>query len=272
MYNYKTFVELKMKNNLINIFFVLIVGLAIGCSKSIETNGEVFVATNGGTNIKLGLVKVYFFTDEQYKIASDTNTHVYKDVIDWLNKRDSIQLVNSYLLHASFLDSLINYEKSEIYYLKESIKLEKGEYGNKDMLISDLTRLKKRQERLEGLISQYSETIANLSDNNRYSKFRFTTDKRALEMTFTTYIGLDSTDEYMKMHKGEQLFSNKEPVIFEKSNSDGTFKIQLKKNMVYWVFANANRNIGDNVEEYHWLFKYTPDGKSLFLSNDNMEK
>jgi hypothetical protein len=59
-------------------------------------------------------------------------------------------------------------------------------------------------------------------------------------------------------------------VITDKTNSDGKFSVRLKKKQQYVVYANANRAVMDGTEEYHWSFKYIPDGKPLFLSNDNM--
>jgi hypothetical protein len=64
--------------------------------------------------------------------------------------------------------------------------------------------------------------------------------------------------------------SAKQSVINDKTNANGDFKVVLR-NQKYWVYANSTRQVSDESEEYHWLFEYMPDGKNLFLSNDNMK-
>jgi hypothetical protein len=100
-------------------------------------------------------------------------------------------------------------------------------------------------------ISLYDSTAkAFAKQANSYERFR--TDIRAKRVVIELLIK-----------------SNK--VIWDKTNSDGKFKVTLQ-NKKYWVYANSTRKVSDSDEEYHWLFVYTPDGKPLYLSNDNMNQ
>ncbi len=91
--------------------FLIIVVLFFGCSKK-EVNGEVFVITKSAGNIKLGLVTVYFLTQSQYKLASDTTSDKYKSIINQLNIMDSVNNFNLYM-RLSELDreTLSNFKK-----------------------------------------------------------------------------------------------------------------------------------------------------------------
>ena len=83
--------------------------------------------------------------------------------------------------------------------------------------------------------------------------YRFTTDKRAESYSIQCFVD-----------------SARQNIISDKTNSDGKFSVKLK-NQKYWVCANSTRKVSDDSEEYYWAFEYIPDGKPLFLSNDNLK-
>jgi hypothetical protein len=81
---------------------------------SVEVSGEVFVVTKGGSNIKLGLVSVYFLTPEQAREALDTNSCYYRAAIARLNHSDSVKHQLDYLRYAATANTLKNtYEDLE---------------------------------------------------------------------------------------------------------------------------------------------------------------
>jgi hypothetical protein len=109
---------------------------------------------------------------------------------------------------------------------------------------------------------QSKEIASNMEQYNYFKKksteyTRFTTDERAERKALTAWIEIRSG----RFHD----------VVSDKTDADGRFKVILK-NIKYRVFANATRKVSDSDEEYHWLFEYTPDGKPLYLSNDNMKQ
>ena len=218
------------------IFLIIALGF-IGCSKK-EVNGEVFVVTQGAGNIKLGLVTVYFLTEEQYKIASDTNKKDYLIFISLLNEMDSIKNYNYCMEHYATWQDLLRSRK----------KIRSSQYGDLREYYTD-----KDRKESDSSIIDFQNTINDFL--NRATSFtRFRTDKRATQFAINKY-----------------LDSAKSQVISDKSNSDGKFKVELKNNK-YLVYANSTRKIADSEEEYHWLFEYTPNDKPLYLSNDNLIK
>ena len=179
-----------------------------------EVNGEVFIVTKGASIIKLGLVTVYFLTEEQYKNACDINSNDYKIYIEYV-KEDSIKNMSNY---------------------KQYLKLKKAELDS------------------EKIGAWEGTSIADgLKKNINFTNIRLGTDGTARRYFVQRFVD-----------------NLKEEIISDKTNSDAKFKVILKSEK-YWVFANAERQISDEREEYYWLFEYAPDGKSLYLSNDNMK-
>ena len=65
------------------------------------------------------------------------------------------------------------------------------------------------------------------------------------------------------------LDSIKDGVIHDKTDADGKFRMELK-NTNYHVVAFATTELGDGHTSFYWNFEYNPNGKNLFLSNDNL--
>lgn len=94
------------------ITYILAFLLAIlGCSKK-EVNGEVFVVTEGAGNIKLGLVTVYFLTEDQFKDALDTSSAQYLSVINSSNTEDSLFIYETYMgFYKRYVDMANDYKR-----------------------------------------------------------------------------------------------------------------------------------------------------------------
>jgi hypothetical protein len=212
-----------MKTNLSFLLLFTVIISFWGCAKK-EVTGELLIVNKGIVLYKLGLVTVYFLTEEQYKIAADTISTKYRENIEKLNVQDSTENHNKWMVR----------------------------YNN---AVTEHDRFIKSYREHQNIFRLTNAGLKENSDNSlkkaeEYT--RFTTDKRAERYSIQYFVD-----------------SVKQEVINDKSNSDGKFKIKLN-NQKYWVFANATRQATES-EEYHWLFEYTPDGKPLFLSNDNMK-
>ncbi len=208
----------------------------IGCGKT-EVNGEVFIVNQDTGNIKLGLVTLYFMTEKQYKTAYDTTSLVYLNYISVLNELDSIDNYNTSIKEYSVWKDLVNKYKK----VRTSQHNELRDYYTD----SDRKTTAIRIIECENTMNEYL--------NRSRSYQRFITDKRATQFVIEKY--LDSV---------------KNEVIYDKTNSDGKYGVELNTNTTYWVYANSNRNTIDNGGKYLWLFEYIPDVKPLYLSNDNM--
>jgi predicted small secreted protein len=84
------------KNPSFFLLFIIVISFC-GCAKK-EVNGEVIIldekrvpGEKGTALYKFGLVTVYFLTQEQYKIATDTNSTQYRENIEQLNNKDSTE-------------------------------------------------------------------------------------------------------------------------------------------------------------------------------------
>lgn len=214
---------------------VLLLGLFVSPSLSqVIVNGEVFIVTRGGNSIKLGLVTVLFLTTKQYQVASDTNSSRYRLLIDHLNVSDST----------------FNHEMDSIFASSQILSAESDSntivfYQEHDFSSSAENIATHKASMIRH--RYIADSLMRSSSNYR----RFTTNDRALYACINASID-DRT-------------------ISVKTNSDGRYSVKLKKQK-YYVFAQSSRSVGDSGEQYTWLFEYTPDGKPLFLSNDNLSK
>jgi len=210
--------------------FILAVSLLTGCGKQ-EVNGEVFVVTQSAGNVKLGLVTVSFLTDEQYKIATDSNTASYRQLLYTYKTLDSVIVFNN---TRDFKENLrlyaIDTEYAQIY-------LKRGSYGAYASGLNDAAEEKKQANKCLEILSQYKSFSANNQVN---------------VLVVRQFIdGL------------------KDKIVHDKTDADGKFMVELSKK-IYHVYASATRQVAEKKESYYWNFEYTPDGKKLFLSNDNL--
>lgn len=204
-----------------------------------EVNGEVFIVTKGAINVKLGLVPVYFLTEKQFKIASDDNNPHYLYAIDFYNNKESVQNYEHYTSAYNTAIKNVDFYKNLAQKYRD---LEKKYNVDEKEAINNYENIAKESEANSKIYSEMA---------HRFIRTRY--DLRAEIFSIQCFVD-----------------SVKQEVINDKTNADGKFKIELK-NQKYWVFANSNRQVSNDSEEYHWLFLYTPDGKNLLLSNDNMK-
>jgi len=83
--------------------------------------------------------------------------------------------------------------------------------------------------------------------------------------------GLTSTINGNYFH--DEIFKNYSDFIVTRTNSEGKFIVKLNKKVTYAVVAKADRQIGEEKEQYFWLFWYSYNdlkGKALSLNNDNL--
>jgi hypothetical protein len=86
-----------MKTNLSLLLLFIVILSVWGCSKK-EVNGELCIIDKGIVLYKFGLVPVSFLTEQQYKIATDTNSTKYREYIEQLNILDSTENHNKWMV------------------------------------------------------------------------------------------------------------------------------------------------------------------------------
>ncbi len=212
------------------VILLLLALLLAGCGKP-EVNVEAFVVTKDAGNVKLGLVTVSFLTDEQFKAASDTNTLLYKQLILNLNAADAFSRTEN-------LKCIDTYTRFYNSYMDLSATFKKK--GD----AMEAEQASRKAQECKEKADEYQKTVDNYHT--------FTTDYRAEAVAIQMY-----------------LDSLKDDIIHDKTDADGKFKVELK-NTNYHVVAFATTQSGDKHASYYWNFEYKPNGKHLFLSNDNL--
>lgn len=147
------------------LLFTVTISL-LGCAKK-EVNGEVIIVDKGRVpwekgNVlyKFGLVTVYFLTQGQYEIATDTNSTKYRENIEQLNIKDST----------------------------ENYSIWMARYNNVITARNRFIKSYKEHPNIYGLID--AEWINNSNSALKMAKVytRFTTDKRAERYSIQYFI------------------------------------------------------------------------------------
>jgi len=195
--------------------------------------GEVFVVTNSGQSIKLGLVEVVAFSEK------DLTTCVNEKMSDWATKNQ--ELFKEYTLAQESLkkqqDSL-NIDRISIKWHIDAIEM-----GQKDT--------KEEKKRFDEEIRSYSlKMVETKNEENKLNSLK---------------------KQYELFKKGSFILDCVKTNIVTKAitNADGQFSMKVPNEKIA-LFATTSRNIINEPEEYYWLIWIDRDVKHVMLSNNNL--
>jgi len=202
--------------------------------RAVSVSGQVFVVTQGGENVKLGLVSLHFIPEHEARKALpaliDAETRRWWSLSGTLAKTTiDLDLANVDLLAAT---------SAEQRYSEESAS--SSGHGPNPALESARKRVRSKQSDID-------------TYRSRENQLRTELEQVAAGMTFVRQVpdGLKTA----------------------KSDADGRFTTKLPRG-TYLVAATADRLVGTHRELYAWSFwvKVTPKSSDdqLFLSNDNL--
>ncbi len=201
--------------------------------------GQVFIVTKGGENIKLGLVTI--------------NLYSYDDISSYVTKRKS-----------EYVD-LVNKEK-------QIVDLAKTAKDNARQN-SDNASTKSGQALDAYLKLNYDDPNGPMLDAKHNQALDDYT--RALEASNSAN---KSYREAVKQSEdalsGSFFFENlPTPIRITQTDADGKFTLQLPVDGQYVIAAQAQRDVADSTEYYYWMNQVSLDGtpsKSTMLSNNNL--
>lgn len=194
--------------------------------------GEVFIKTKGGTNIKLGLVQIN---------------------ITPLNDQDNIDL------SAELINSHNQYKKLML----DVITLENDRLFNPDSLIEKLEDRIKNDDDTYNLFLRINKSNGWDEDKEWY--------ENQVEKLKKTRSMLDIANNIIKNEK-EKLYKTAETgMVNYTTDGDGKFITELKKGNNYLLTARASRVVFDKTEYYEWITFIDANkiGGKIILSNNN---
>jgi hypothetical protein len=237
-----------------------------------EIEGNVFIVTKGGSNIKLGLIAVSFIPKDEFEIK----------------RNNAIQSINKY-----YNDNIGKFSDLKNSYIKEKEKfepLEKKFKANQLRLVEYITEA--QGEKGVSIYDSLNEVHVNyggsrpygnqvLSDINKIidemnsirNEMKPIYEKSEIVSAKLYEIKIISSRLIQKRVRGFTESLAKDAITI-KSNADGDFKIKLDRYKDYFLSAYGERSIGKNIESYDWLkevksgFKNKHD--SILLSNDSL--
>lgn len=219
---------------MISVLFFLTI-LTVGCEyRQGELNGDVFIITKGGENVKLGLVTVQAIPEDKMKEFitkknSESKTEIEKLQLD-LNKAiiESENAEKERKSAANEIDRRFNIKNPYSTRKQHEDFVEASEIYVKKLLIA----LNKEKE------------LINLKNKQKFYK-----------SAAFYFNGLP------------------EAIASAKTNAEGRFTLSIQRDKRVALAAHATRQVFDNIEEYYWLIWVSLDEKpsgKIILSNDNL--
>ena len=201
----------------------------------VKIRGQVFIATNGGQNIKLGLVDVSAYTSSDFEKKINSIAELGREM-----RKNLLAISNDRLQKFSDLDA--EFKKFESEYQAASLAY----FSNKND-----EQARDRYADL-GIRRSGANSPADLLESAR------------LELNSSLH-AIDGTKKlgfYTQKLKG--------PVDSGKSDADGNFELTLPAGKYVFV-ANAKRMISGENEFYDWIVKVNVNSqtKRIMLGNDN---
>jgi len=207
-----------------------------GCKK--EISGEVFIVTNAGNSVKLGLVEIDLLSEEVTRHCVEQK----------LAEQESV---------AQQLDSQITNIKSEIDRLDKAMK------GFQDQL--DWSAVSQESE------TYPSASIEKLPAYKRYSLVYSNYQQAEFGLDTMREKLTAAQRARREFPQGDYFFSGlPSPVAHTQTDADGKFSISVPASGSFVLAAQAQRIVGNSTEHYYWLEKI-PAGShvKLTLSNNN---
>lgn len=208
-------------------------------SREGQLNGEVFIVTKGGQNVRLGLVEVRLIPEKDIKAFVETKQTKAKEEMEKLRP----QL-------AEAKAALETAERVE----KEAGRVHDARF----------------QESVAAAMGKGNYTEA--SERARAASDAWIKRIRDTGQTRSAYFTLVQRHNYFV--SGKYYFEGLPGgTATTKTDADGKFSLTLNKKERYAVAAHGSRNIGDTTEEYYWLLWVSlqgNDSKRLLVSNDTL--
>jgi len=231
----KTFPFFLFSQQKISVFILMIL-LAGGCSYlQWKLDGEVFIVTKGGENVRLGLVNVQAISEDKMK--------------EFIVKKSS--------------ESKTEIEKLQKEIKKAEIELADAE---KEAKSSEKERDRRFTIHLNSLASRKANNYHKDAVKIHESKFNILFDKRK---------NLDALKSKQNYYRSAAFYFNglPGPITSAKTDADGRFALFISRERRVALAAHASRQVFNKKEEYYWLLWVSLDEKppgNIFLSNDNM--
>lgn len=235
--------------------------------ENISLEGEVFIATRGGGNIKLGLVSVTLVPLDE--------------ALDYLEGMRETSI------HS------ITQRKKDIATAKEEFErqVESAKEARLRQRPLDERQLKLVEDQILEHFEKFSEAVRADKDQAKYFKWveeKSELEKRRDDLTHKIYdepfLPDHAREQQIKIqaleldlgfsYSGDWWFSKLPSGINSvKTDSNGIFKIQIPSSGNYVIAAKASRQISERTEDYYWLvrIKLPLDSQSkILLSNHNL--
>jgi hypothetical protein len=216
--------------------FILMILLAGGCSYlQWKLDGEVFIVTKGGENVRLGLVTVQAISEDKMK--------------EFIVKKSSES-------------------KTEIEKLQKEIKKAEIELADAE---KEAKSSEKERDRRSTILRN---SLASRKANN-YHKDAVKIHESKLNILFDKRKNLDVLKSKQYYYGSAAFYFNglPDPVTSAKTDADGRFTLFISRERRVALAAHASRQVSNKKEEYYWLVWVSLDEKppgNIFLSNDNM--
>jgi hypothetical protein len=216
-------------------FLALVSTVTVSCGLlQGDLNGEVFIVTEGGQSIKLGLVEVRAIPEQ--------------DARDFVAKKREIAAARQSKLEPGLGSARREWEAAQAVVMEQSSK---ARLVFKAYLADIMSRTKKRA---------YEEASAREAEARKVAAAK----SSILEPLAAEYSWFNSSEYY---------FEGLPPgTVTCKTNADGEFTLRLRKGAKHALAAKARRKVIDDEETYFWFVWVSLDGKATrtLLSNDNL--
>lgn len=274
-----------------NLFFLMLTGFLLSCNKTDKpktdtpknatVEGSIFIVTQGGTNYKLGLVKVLAIpTESLTSVTSEFESQITKEISSPLSELEKQWVDLSQILHPSALKA----SEEATALLKEEIRVSNSFKDYEKIIDVDTNENEFTVGSGVAVDSPYIQTALfktneiqikrkNLYDKEHESIRSYVENKSKL---FNVVHELAESLKSSSLNRGLVEYSQKSDRIEWKatSDADGKFKLNLDPLKSYYLLAVAQRKVGDSTEEYAWSVNLSSDaivsGSEVFLSNDGL--
>jgi hypothetical protein len=232
--------------------------LATGCARDKSTgpddessvgelSGEVFIVTQGGPSIKLGLVTVVAIPE------ADIEAHIQR-------KRDEAAAASTQL-------------KANMEAAYAAVAAARRAVTQADKEVDVAARLAHQE---------YMACLGTAATRGECSAAKPTYEQIKHDLLWQRKQEVRARESEVAKLKAEQDFLASSEfymadlpagVATAKTNADGLFTMRLPRNARVALAARGSRQVFGDVENYHWLVWATLDGafdKRIMLSNDNM--
>ena len=225
-----------------------VVAAAMKANADIALDGDIFIVTKGGENIKLGLVPVGLIP--------------LTDIMQHLQEKEAVASNE-----ITRLEALIKATDAEV----DAEERKAPEWAKEAEILFHAVQARREIELLP------------FNDKSFYAFNKALVDFLVKVPNYAPRGWVDSIEKWSKLirqranyYSGEFYFESlPSSVRSTKTNADGKFQIQVPGTGTYALAAVASRHVGDSVEAYHWLLQIDTVGESprkIMLSNDNLYK